>query len=310
MTPETSFVAIGECMVEIAPAERGLYALGFAGDSFNTAWYARRLLPSDWRVGYASAVGADALSDQMLGFMQGEGVETGLVRRVDARGVGLYLIQVLDGERSFLYWRDSSAARVMADDPAWLERIAGARGVLYFSGITLAILTPEARRALCAALSLARHNGAHVAFDTNLRPRLWADKDEMREGLLLGASVSDTVLPSFDEERWLFGDDAPSATIARYRDAGAALIAVKNGGGPCTLWREGGTGEAEIASVPAAQVVDSTAAGDSFGAALLCGLARGVSLDAAAGEAMALAAKVIGQRGALARAIFDEETKR
>ena len=45
------FLAIGECMIELSPRGDGLYAQGFAGDTFNTAWYARRLAPATVEVG-------------------------------------------------------------------------------------------------------------------------------------------------------------------------------------------------------------------------------------------------------------------
>ena len=37
------FLAIGECMVEMAPQNSGDYALSYAGDTFNTAWYMRKM---------------------------------------------------------------------------------------------------------------------------------------------------------------------------------------------------------------------------------------------------------------------------
>ena len=36
-------LAIGECMAELAPSDTdGDFRLGFAGDTFNTAWYLAR----------------------------------------------------------------------------------------------------------------------------------------------------------------------------------------------------------------------------------------------------------------------------
>ncbi|MEM7499719.1 MAG: sugar kinase [Pseudomonadota bacterium] len=304
------FLAIGECMVEMAPAEQpgaeaegGLFRMGFAGDTFNTAWYARRLLPEDWEVGYASAVGDDALSAAMLDFMEQEGVATATIRHLPGRTVGLYMIRLDRGERSFAYWRSAAAARSLADDPAWLEAIFAERDILFFSGITLAILSPPARQTLCAALGRARAAGAEVAFDTNLRPRLWQDAAEMRAGLALGASVASIVLPSFDEEQGLFGDAKPADTAARYAALGARLVAVKNGPGPIAV-HSAESGAQVFKPVPVLDIVDSTAAGDSFDAGLLAALATGAPLTDAVARAMALAARVIGAPGALARALF------
>ncbi len=297
-----AFLCIGECMIEISDAGGGLYRRGFAGDTFNTAWYARHLLPEDWRVGYCSCIGSDAASDEMAAFMAGEGIETTALRRVADRTVGLYMISLDNGERSFSYWRSQSAARLLASDGDWLRDAVQGCDVLYFSGITLAILDPKGRATLCAALARARAAGARVAFDTNLRPRLWEDRQTMVEGMRAGAAVADIVLPSFDEEQVLFGDTDPAQTIARYRDLGADLVAVKDGGGALRLWD--GDQTHVLPPVAVAQVVDSTAAGDSFGAAFLAGLCTGASPREAACAAMALAAQVIQSRGALVPGIF------
>ena len=53
-------LSIGECMVELMQAEGGLMRKSFAGDTFNTAYYARQYLPSDWSVDYFSAIGVDS----------------------------------------------------------------------------------------------------------------------------------------------------------------------------------------------------------------------------------------------------------
>ncbi|MFN4154934.1 MAG: sugar kinase [Paracoccaceae bacterium] len=298
-----SLLSIGECMVEMSPTASGDYARGFAGDTFNTAWYARRLLPADWSVAYGSCIGSDAVSEEMATFIAGEGIDTTALRRLQDRTVGLYMISLRDGERSFSYWRGQSAAKLLADDPDWLASTLHGRSIIHFSAITLAILSPDHRRAFCAALRLARTKGSLIAFDTNLRPRLWEGADAMRTGVMLGASVADIVLPSFDEETGLWGDKTATDTIARYQQAGASRVVVKDGGGPVTLWSPD-HGTRRHAATPVAQIVDTTAAGDSFAGGFLAHLAMGQSEDNAAQAAMALAAQVIQARGALVPAIF------
>lgn len=308
MSSAKLFLALGECMVEFAPAEDGLFRRGFAGDTFNTAWYARRLLTDEWTVAYGTCVGTDAVSDEMVAFMEREGIDVSTIRRLDNRTVGLYTISLQDGERSFSYWRAQSAARALADDAGWLESILAERDLVHVSGITLAILTPQGRSELCEALVRARARGTQVSLDTNIRPRLWEGMEAMRDGLLIGARAADIVLPSFDEESRLFGDSSPDDTIERYREAGARLVAVKEGAGPVTVWSsDAGTKTYRPPAVP--EVVDTTAAGDSFAAALLSGLATGRTLDDAVEGAMRLAAKVVQVRSALAADIFGTEVQ-
>ena len=292
-------VSIGECMVELAPTGDGHFALGYAGDTFNTAWYLRRLLP-EAAVDYLSAVGEDAVSARMLDFMAAEGIGTAHIRRLRDRSVGLYLIQVDKGERSFAYWRSTSAARNLADDPKVLAAgLAGAR-LAYLSGITLAILAPEPRAALLAALRMARAAGTLVAFDPNIRPALWPDADVMRRALTEGAAHADIILPSFDDEAQHFGDATPEATARRYAAAGAELVVVKDGPNP-VVSLQAGVLETHRLPAPAATPVDSTAAGDSFNAAFLAVWLQDKPLAQAVSAGATLAAKVIAAPGALVR---------
>lgn len=286
-------VCVGECMVELAPAGDGLLRQGFAGDTFNTAWYLKRLRPG-WQVDYLTAVGTDAISGAMVEFMAGAGIGTDhVVLRAD-RTVGLYLISLTKGERSFSYWRGQSAARTLADEPEALRRGLAGAGLVVFSGITLAILTPERREVLLAAL---RACGARVAFDPNMRMRLWTGFAEMAEWVAKAAEVADIVLPSFDEETALHGDADPEATVARYRGMGPGTVVVKNGGERICGW-DAGEGDVVFDPVPL-RPLDSTAAGDSFNAGFLAARLDGAGLVEAIGAGAALAGKVVLQPGAL-----------
>ena len=297
-------VAIGECMVELAPTGDGRFAMGFAGDTFNTAWYLRRLLPVDAQVSYLSAVGTDAVSDRMVGFMADEGIATDHVQRVPGRSVGLYLIQVTDGERSFAYWRSESAARLLAEDTARLNAALDGADLIYLSGITLAILAAEARARLIAALVRARAAGSKVAFDPNIRPALWPDKATMLQMITEMAAGADIVLPSYDDEARHFGDPDPVATAQRYGRHGEPLVVVKDGPRPVQTWHAGRSGSHPV-PVPTELVLDTTAAGDSFNAGFLASYLTGASLPEAVASGTSLAARVIAGPGALVRSAVE-----
>lgn len=290
-------LSIGECMVEMAPTAHGDYRFGIAGDTFNTAWYARQLLAEDWDVAYLSAVGTDTVSDRMMSLIEQAGINTEFIRRLPDCTVGLYLIQLRDGERSFAYWRSDSAARRLANDPARLESALATAELIYSSGITLAILSPADRETLLSAIAAARSNGAIVAFDPNLRPGLWENAETMCQTIMAGASVSDILLPSFEDEATHFGDTSPADTAQRYADAGAPLVIVKNGPGDIISLAGGQTGSFTLEQ--AETVVDTTAAGDSFNAGFLASHLKSGDLAAAIHAGAALAAQVIQKRGAL-----------
>lgn len=290
-------IAIGECMVELAPTADGLYRLGYAGDTFNTAWYLRASLPGDWSVAYHSAVGGDPFSAGMVAFMERHGIDTRSIRRDPTGRCGLYAIALQDGERSFAYWRDTAAARGLADDAAALAAAVAGTRLVYMSGITMAILPAHGRETLRNALAQARGDGSLIAFDPNIRPALWPDADEMRAVIMATAALADIVLPSFDDERAAFGDDTPAATAARYRAAGSGEVVVKTGGGPITLAT--GTGTATLDGLPRVLPVDTTGAGDSFNGAYLATRLQGADPSTAGRRAHALTARVVGARGAL-----------
>ncbi len=290
-------LAIGECMAELAPTDNaGDFRLGFAGDTFNTAWYLTRCAPNA-TVSYLTAVGTDALSQNLTAFMRSSGLDDSFVQTIPDKSVGLYLISLKQGERSFSYWRDQSAARSLADDPARLAKAMDSANLIYFSGITLGILAPKQRQFFISALKDARASGKIIAFDPNLRPMLWESADTMTNAIMQGAGVSDILLPSFEDESVWFDDATPRATAQRYIEAGATTIIVKNGSESVYFVEDGASGEVPVK--PVSDVVDTTAAGDSFNAGFLAGRATGLGLRDSIAFACRLSRKVVQHRGAL-----------
>ncbi|MCK0166712.1 sugar kinase [Jannaschia sp. S6380] len=284
-------------MAELAPTEaEGEYRLGYAGDTFNTAWYLARCARGV-SVSYLTAVGNDAISRGLTVFMRSSGIDDRFVRIAPDRSIGLYLISLDRGERSFAYWRDRSAARTLADDSAFLSGAMAASDMIYFSGITLAILPPEKRATLLTTLADARRDGKTIAFDPNLRPRLWESNEVMTAAIMDGAAASDIVLPSYEDEADWFGDVSPRATLERYAAAGATTVVVKNGAAPVLYADRGETGEVSVD--PLEEVTDTTAAGDSFNAGILAGLAADHALADGIAYACALSRKVVQHKGAL-----------
>lgn len=291
------FVSIGECMLEFSHRVENDWSLGFAGDTLNTAWYFRMHARAPWEAAYFTRLGQDAFSDRIAGFLEENRISTRWIARDCARQPGLYLIDTPKGERSFTYWRSQSAARLLADDEALVrEALAGAQAI-YFSGITLAILAPDRRRFLLGEIAAQKKAGKPVAFDPNIRPRLWESADAMRAAIKDAAAVSTILLPSFDDERMHFGDVSLAACARRYSGVGVAEIMVKNGGGPM-LYADGG-GMIEIVGLPIVEPVDTTGAGDAFNGAFLAARFAGAVAEAAVRRAHECASAVVRHRGAL-----------
>ena len=293
--------SIGECMVELVQAGPSLLRQGYGGDTLNTAVYLRRALPAEaGSVAYVTALGDDAFSDEMVAGWQAEGLDCSHVARLTGRLPGLYVIRTDDkGERSFLYWRSTAAARDVFAGPEGETRLRDLTGfeLVYLSGISLAILSETDRGRLLAVLAERRRQGAQIAFDPNYRPRLWPDQETARRAMTEAASAATIILPSFADERALFGDATPVATLARLHAQGATEVIVKDGEAPVHFRMDG---EAYTTlPIRVADPVDTTGAGDSFNGAYLAARIQGRSIALAVDAATRQAATVVRHQGAI-----------
>jgi 2-dehydro-3-deoxygluconokinase len=293
--------SIGECMIELRHRSASALDLAYGGDTLNTAVYLARLTKDrDVRVDYVTALGDDAYSDAMLTMWRDEGIGTDLVARLPGRLPGLYTIRTdARGERSFTYWRAASAARDMLRGPRGAEVAAALEGydLLYLSGITLSILDPPQRAALVAIADRVRDHGGRVAFDSNYRPVGWPGAEAARAAFEEMLGRVDIALPTLDDEQALFGvEDAPECA-ERLRRRGVAEIAIKLGEAGCSLSSAQFTGG--IPAEPVDEVVDSTAAGDSFNAGYLAARLLGADPPDAACLGNRLAGRVVAHPGAI-----------
>ncbi len=300
--PTSARVAlIGECMLELRGEAFGALQQGYGGDTFNTAVYLARCgARFGQRALYATALGDDVLSAGLLARWQAEGIDCSLVRRLPGRMPGLYQIAVDErGERSFTYWRDTSAAKAYFEcGQTPLEQRAAEWDALYVSGISVAILPAAGRERLLALMRSLRSRGATVVFDNNYRPRLWADAAEARrwfDGAFRAASVA---LVTADDHQAMMELATSAAALEAARALPTAELVVKRGAEPTLLRTAEGAWE-QVPTEPVPRVVDTTAAGDSFAAGYLSRRLAGAPPVEAAAFGNRLAARVIQHPGAV-----------
>ncbi len=293
----SGFAAIGECMIELSGASGDQWRMGFAGDTLNTTWYVRALADPNFAVDYVTAFGDDPFSIKQRAFLRDHGINTAHSPIIVGARPGLYAITLTGSERSFTYWRNDSAARHLADDPDALARSLEGRRIIYFSGITMGILSPKSRQNVLNAVSNARRQGSLIVFDANYRPRLWENAETAKQVLSNAFHVTDIALPTFPDENALFGDTTPTDTAHRLSSYGVKEIVVKDGTDPALVIADGVTTQVPAAR---AEAVDTTGAGDSFNGGYIA--ARLANLDpvTAAARAHKVAARVVEFHGALA----------
>ena len=248
--------SVGECMLELSGQQTENWHLGFAGDTFNTLWALHALSP-DRPATYVSAFGDDPFSQKQVAFFEKNGIGIGASPVIAGARPGLYAITLTGAERSFTYWRADAAARQLASDPARLATSLEGQALVYFSGITLAILEASARAVLLEALATARAAGSTIAFDPNYRPRLWPDRQTAQAAITDALTVTDIALPTFPDEFALFGDATPQVTAERLGRIVPEVV-VKNGEDAALVLAQGRS--ERVPAVPVAAPVDTTGA--------------------------------------------------
>jgi len=297
MTQPLTLAAIGEPMIELARSLSGplTYDRRIGGDTLNTSVYLARLLnPETARVQYVTRLGDDPLSDWMIESFENEGIDCGHIARVPGRRPGLYIIDTDDtGERSFSYWRGEAPVRQMFEEPELAETLASADAI-FTSGITLAVLGTTGRKRLIELMRRLKSRGGLAAFDTNYRPRLWADRSEAALWMQQAIAAATHVLPSSDDLDAIFAKTQSAEDwIGELSALGPEEIVLKTGGGP-VFTREG-----SVMLDRVAQPRDTTGAGDSFNAGYLAARLNGASVFDSVRKAHLLASRVIQYPGAV-----------
>jgi 2-dehydro-3-deoxygluconokinase len=290
----------GECMIELRGEMFGTMQQNFGGDTLNTAVYLARLgRDSGIKVAYATQLGTDAFSEAMVKAWQLEDIDTSMVRRVEGKMPGLYTIQVDEkGERTFYYWRDMSAAKdFFLGQGSLLEDHLDDLDVLYYSGISLAMLPDAGREVLFGLIERLRSRGGKVYFDNNYRPRLWRGDPRTKDWYDRAFANCDLTLITLEDNAALYDLDEESALSHAY-SLSCEEVVIKRGADP-TLVRVRGMEVFMIPTFRVDKVVDTTGAGDSFAGGYLAARLAGQSPEVAARYGNKLASIVVQHPGAI-----------
>lgn len=296
----STLLAIGECMVELVPQGISECKQSFAGDTYNALVYAKRFA-QQLNCELFSAVGEDVLSVNMLKKWQQEGISAKQVIKTTKHNVGIYAISTdQQGERSFDYWREQSAAKHMMQLFAAKPFDLGLdkNDWVFFSGISLAILDDESKQALLDLLAKLKQQGCTIAFDPNYRARMWRSKEHAITWLERAYQVSNVVLPGLDDHHTLFGHTDIADIVEYCSEFTIDEVVIKAGSKGMQVFCKN-TLTAQWSFNPAPQQVDSTAAGDSFAGTYLAARMAKHEPQTALQMADKVASQVVQHQGAI-----------
>lgn len=270
-------LTIGDAMVTFEPGSHGpmRYVHTFerkaGGAELNVAIGAARL---GLKSSFISRFGNDEFGKYMLNFVRGEGVDVSNVALVDEYPTSVYFKEVMaDGSGRSFFYRDRSPTEVLtiADID---ENVIKQSKIVYLTGVFMA-LDPKNIDIAIEMAKLARKHGKKVAFDPNIRLRLWS-KDEAKEAMLRLLPHVDFVFSGEEEAAILFGVQSITNYIKKFHDYGAEIAVIKRGAEGSVASHNGDV--ISTKAIPVDKVVDTVGAGDAYNAGFLYMLLSGKGL--------------------------------
>lgn len=291
--PSFDVVSLGEPMVEFnqVPGEGRRYLQGFGGDTMNALLAAVR---QGARAAYVTRIGEDAFGRMLLDLWREEGLDASGVGIDPAAPTAVYFVTHGPSGHQFSYRRAGSAASRMCPEDVPLDLIRSAR-IFHTSGISQAI-SDSACDAVFAAIDAAAAAGVPLAYDSNLRRKLWP-LARARAIIQATAARAEYFLPSLEDARDLSGLTSAEAILDWALDLGARHVALKLGA-EGVLASDG----QRVERIPGHRIdcVDATGAGDCFAGSFMARITDGDDFWNALRYANAAAALTCTAYGAVA----------
>ena len=228
-------------------------------------------------VSMIGAVGHDEYGRRALAALEAEGIDVSGVRQLDGETTGVAIIAVGPrGENQIVVAPGANAAFTL--DDADLERITASRVLLTNHEVPNTVIVPALRTA----------SEAGVASILNPAPARGIPAEVLRLGPILTPNEHELVVA--------IGNDETEAALDELTARHAGAIVVTQGPAGALLARD--DRRERFDGFPAAEVVDTTGAGDTFNGVLATWLAGGASLEDAIVAANAAASLSVGTTGA------------
>lgn len=218
------------------------------------------------RVSFIGKVGKDMFGKQLEDAIAEVGIDTSGLLKDDQVPTTLAFVHTLEGgDRDFSFYRKPGADMMLSVEDLKEEMIKDCR-IFHFG--TLSMTAEGCREATKKAIEIAREAGAIISFDPNLREPLWDCLENAKEQTAYGISKCDVLKISDNEIQWFTGKEDYEAGVRFLQERyDVKLILV-------SLGREGsmaysGNNKAVVPAVLREDTIETTGAGDCFGACML-----------------------------------------
>lgn len=271
MSKTIDVTALGELLIDFiqsgtSPQGNPLFEANPGGAPCNVLAMLAKLGHSTAFIG---KVGNDAFGRQLKDAIAREGISTvGLVMDPMVPTTLSLVHKLSNGDRDFSFYRNPGADMNLKVEEVHTELIEQAR-IFHFG--TLSMTHPGVYAATREAIDVAEASGCVRSFDPNLRPPLWSSLDDAHEAVDFGLHHCDVLKISDNEIQWFTGKEDFEEGIAYLQNTyHIPLITLSMGAVGSRAYY--GNVKAEVPAFLQKGTIETTGAGDTFGACVLHGV--------------------------------------
>ena len=222
------------------------------------------------KTAFIGKVGNDGFGKQLAQAIKEVGIDASGLMFDNEVHTTLALVHKLEnGDRDFSFYRNPGADMMLREEEVNEELIRNAR-IFHFG--TLSLTDEEVKKATHRAVRIAEDAGLLRSFDPNLRPPLWRSLDEAKTQVDWGLQHCDILKISDNEITWFTGLEDYDEGIAALRKQypNIRLICLSMGpDGSRAYYKDL---RVEVPAFLQEGTVETTGAGDTFGACMLDGV--------------------------------------
>jgi len=294
---KTKICSIGECMIEITNTYNNNFQQSFAGDTLNFCSYLNK---KNFDVDYLTSIGKSEINKDFFNLLKSKKISSKLIHIHPHNETGLYLIKNdKNGEKNFYYWRDDSAANNYLNQLNYekLENILKKYHYLYFSGITLSIISKNKQKDFCNLIKKLKEHNVKIIFDLNIRIKRWPNKKHLNVSINLFLPFIDILFSTGEDmKNWKNNDNLSffkkfikcnKINHAIFRKNASLNYAILSD----QIYK--------IVNKVNKKIVDSSGAGDGYNAAYISEFLTSGDIYSSLKESHLLGSKIVMKKGAI-----------
>ena len=289
--------AIGECMIEIANLSSNNFIQSFAGDTLNFLSYLNK---KNINVDYLTSVGKGEINRDFFSLLKLKKISRKLIHVHNYKEIGLYLIKNnKKGEKNFYYWRDDSAAKNYLNEIDYkkLEVVLKKYDYLYFSGITLSIISQNKQKDFCNLIKKLKEYDVKIIFDLNIRLKKWLNKKYLNKSMNRFLPYIDILFSTGEDmKNWKSNDNLDFFKKFIKSNKIKHAIFRKNASLNYSILSDK---IFKMTNKVHRRIIDSTGAGDGYNAAYISEFLNSGDVYSSLKESHMLGSKIVMKKGAI-----------